>query len=290
MSDGFLTSPIVTFERDGVELELGRSLEPIIHLHGTKGLGLPPVQFASSERIGGDGDIVRGVRYGSREVYVPIAIIMGSKAEVDAARNSLYKLLAPHLGMVTVQVFNPNSGTIRRIEGYYKSGLEGDFADGYYGHMQTLGLTFYCPDPWWRGEEKQITLRINPGVKPFISNTVEFFPIVLTSSSAQGSFDINVAGDAEVAPLWEFIGEGTDPTISNGKESFTINTTLKAGQSVSIDMETGSMTPDMWEQTSQSSQPFKLKPGKSKITATMVDATVSSLIRGTYQERFLEAI
>lgn len=291
MVDSFATNPIVTFMRGGQEIELGRfPTDDVVHLHGSTGLGLPPVQIAFSDRIGGDGSVTRGVRYGNRDIFLPLAIWKETKKEVTEFRRELYKALAPHLGMVQIRVQDPATGTDRYIEGYLKDGLEGDFGDDFRGTYQTFGLTFECPDPWWKGEQKELILRLNQGAKPFISNTVPFFPVILAQSSAQGTFDITVAGDDAVFPVWEFIGPGTDPTVSGDNGTFMINTTLRPGESIVFDMKTGRMTPDLWQSVPLSSSPFKLEPGKNTIRATMVDANVNSMIRGVYRERFLEAI
>ncbi|MFJ3030943.1 phage distal tail protein [Rothia terrae] len=290
MSDGFGNSPKVTFTRNGQSLELGRSHEDIIHLHGTTGLGLPPVEIAKSARIGGDGSIKRGVRYGDREVFLPIAIFKNTEAELTKTRRDLMRLLDPRQGDVTITVEDPPTGFKRSIKGTYTKGLEGDFGDTFRRHWQTLGLYFECDDPWWLGEEQTIELRINPGTKPFISETVPFFPIVLTQSAAAGTFNITITGDDAVAPVWEFIGQGTDPTLTLADSSFSLNTTLKEGEKVTLDMKTGIMTPNRWADAPFTAKTFKLQPGKNTLTATMVEASTASLIRGTYRERFVEAI
>lgn len=291
MADDFSMNPIISFSRGGQKIALGRfPSEDIILLHGSTGLGMPPVQIATSDRIGGDGSSVRGVRYTSREVFIPFAVWKRTKGELTDFRRHLYQALAPHLGMVTVSVEDPATGTTRFIEGYLKDGLEGNFGDDFRGSYQSFGLTFTCPDPWWKGEEKQILLRINPGSKPFISASVPFFPVVLSQSSAQGWFNVWVAGDIPVSPRWEFVGPGTDPKLSAAGSTFTINRTLKAGEKITLDMDTGVMSPDRWESVPLSSKLFKLYPGKNIISASMVDATVGSMIRGTYRERFMEAI
>src|SRR5690606_41134885 len=90
----WVDSPIVSFSRDGRVVELGRSGEsPALHLHGSTGLGLSPVDIKSSERLTGDGSIVRGVRYGARDVYVPL-LLSGTELSVTEARRDLRRLLA----------------------------------------------------------------------------------------------------------------------------------------------------------------------------------------------------
>ena len=163
-------SPIVSFSRDGEVFELGRSgTDPVLHMYGSTGLGVAPVSIASSERLAGDGSVVRGVRYDRRDVFIPLFMEAPSTGELSRVRRELAGLLAPHRGPVEVRVQDPATGTDRMIRGYYREGLDGDFGDGFHGFWQTLGLTFECPDPWWLGPERTQSLQLNPGSKPFLS-------------------------------------------------------------------------------------------------------------------------
>src|SRR5699024_9134678 len=166
----WVDSPVVSFSRDGQEFVLGRSGEDsVLHLYGSTGLGVAPVSVESSPRLTGDGSVVRGVRYDSREVYLPLFLESETVGGLSEVRRRLNRLLSPHLGPVEVRVVDPATDTDRMIRGYYTEGLDGDFGDGFHGTWQTLGLTFECPDPWWLGPERTQTLRLNPGSKPFLS-------------------------------------------------------------------------------------------------------------------------
>lgn len=286
----WVDSPIVSFSRDGRAVELGRSGEaPALHLHGSTGLGLAPVDIKSSERLSGDGSIVRGVRYGARDVYVPL-LLSGTELSVAEARRDLTRLLAPHLGMVDVHVQDPVTGTDRMIRGYLREGMEGDFGTDFGRSWHRLGLTFECPDPWWLGPERLVELRVNPGTKPFLSSTVPFFPVILAQSVVQGRFDVDIAGDGAVYPVWEVLGPGTDLRISNGSDVIEIDGSFAAGSSVVIDAGSGRIVPDRWADTSLRSRLFDLAPGRQTITVTMVGATVDTLVRLTYRERYLEGV
>ncbi|UEJ84017.1 phage tail family protein [Brachybacterium halotolerans subsp. kimchii] len=169
-------SPLVRIGRNGDWFELGRDPEasPALHLWGSEGLGLAPVDIAKSDRITSDGSIVRGVRYTDREVYLPALLEADSMLELNEIRQHLYDLLAPDLGPVEVQLEIPTGEgqepNHRSIFGYLTEGLDGKFGEDYYGSRQKLGLTFTCPDPWWLGPERTRTLQINPGSKPFLSD------------------------------------------------------------------------------------------------------------------------
>lgn len=283
--------PVVSFARDGDVMALGRdSGGPTLHLHGSTGLGLAPVSIASSERLTGDGNIVRGVRYGAQEVFIPLRLKSSSTGGLSELRRDLTTRLAPHLGPVEIRIQDPASGSDRMIRGYYKDGLQGDFGDGFYGYWQTLGLTFECPDPWWMGPEQTTELRINPGSKPFISTSVPFFPVMLAQSTVQGRFQVDIQGAGPVDPVWEIVGPGEDLTISNGSDVIEIDGAFAAGSSTVIDSAAGRITPDRWSDVSLRSRLFQLQPGPQTLTVTLVGATTETLVRLTYRERYLEGV
>lgn len=286
-----IDSPVVSFSRDGQVFELGRSgADPVLHLYGSTGLGLAPVSIASSERLAGDGSIVRGVRYDQREVYIPLFMEAASSGGLSVMRRELTALLAPHRGPVEVRIEDPATGSDRMVRGYLRDGLDGDFGDGFHGAWQTLGLTFECPDPWWLGPERTAEFRINPGSKPFLSDTVPFFPVILSESAVVGEFEVDVQGEGDVFPVWEIVGPGTDLVLSNGTDFIEISGDFAAGTVTRIDTGAGRITPDRWADVSLRSRLFPLRPGRQTITATMVGATTDTLIRLTYRERYLEGV
>lgn len=282
-------SPIVRLIRGGETFTLGRDPEsmPALHLHGSTGLGLPPVDVSKSDRLTGDGSIVRGVRYADREIYVPMLLEADSVSELNAIRAGLYDMLAPDLGPVEVQV--ESEVGVRSISGYLTDGLSGDFGDGYHGAWQTLGLTFSCPSPWWFGPEQIETLRLNPGSKPFTSQVSSFFPVLLAQSAVVGSFEVVIGGAGPVSPVWEVVGPGTDLVISDGTNRIEIAGDFTSSPVV-IDTGTGRITPDRWADVSLRSRLFQLEPGTNNLTVTMVGATPDSEVRLTYRERYRGAI
>ncbi|MGP5050157.1 hypothetical protein ACTXI9_01485 [Brachybacterium alimentarium] len=225
-------SPIVTFSRNGQELTLGRSGDaPVLHLNGSEGLGIAPVEIAKSERIAGDGSIVRGVRYGDRELFIPIFVEQPSTGDLNLWRRELNRLLAPVPGdpdasLVDVQIEDPTTGTIRIARGIYTGGLEGDFGSDYFGNWQTLGVRFDCPDPWWLGPERIKTMQINPGSKPFLSRgTVE---------------RENLATNPSFASLDAQFGAGS--ITESGGASLSISNAWSASGSTSLRIGPGSTT------------------------------------------------
>lgn len=282
-------SPIVSFSRDGDAMSLGRGGPgPTLHMYGSTGLSVAPVSIASSERLAGDGNVVRGVRYGAREVFIPLLLESPSAGGLSELRRDLNARLAPHLGPVDIRIQDEVSGSDRMIRGYYKGGLEGDFGSGFHGRWQKLGLTFECPDPWWLGPEQVTELRINPGSKPFISTSATFFPVMLAQSTVQGRFQVDIQGAGPVLPVWEVVGPGEDLVISNGSARIEVGGAFAAGSPVVLDAASGRITPDRWADVSLRSRLFALEPGLQTITVSLVGAATDTLVRLTYRERYLE--
>lgn len=284
--------PIITFYRGGEELVLGRGADsPLLHLHGSTGLGLPPVNFALTDNIGADGSTVRGVRYTARDIFIPVLAHTPNYADTSDLRDRLYGLLAPHLGPVTIRLFNPVSNSTREVQGYLKDGLEGDFANDFHGTYQTFGLTFTCPDPWWTSQDKLTSFRTDPATKPFISKTHSFFPIMLASSSVQGNFNLHLGGEAPVSPIVRITGPGVDPSLIVNGNTFSMTHTLRAGESITIDSSTGNLEPvSLWEKVPLSSKMPVLSPGMNKVQLVMSGGTPQSSIEFTYKEKFLSGV
>lgn len=289
-------APIVTFSRDGQEVVLGRSGDaPVLHLNGSEGLGVGPVETSDSERLGGDGSITRGVRFGKREVFIPLLVEMESVRELNEWRRALNRLVAPVSGdparsFVDITVEDPTTGSSRMIRGLYTGGLEGNFGSDYHGSWQTLGLTFECPDPWWLGPERLRTLQVAPGTKPFISQTVPFFPVVLAPSNVVGAWDIDIAGDGAVWPSWEVVGPGRDLVIESGDNRLSI---LGGFPSTPVLIQTRPrrVTPrERFRDLTQGSVLFPLEPGRQQIRVSLVGATPDTFVRMVFRERFLEAV
>lgn len=289
-------APVVTFSRGGQVLELGRSGDgPTLHLNGSEGLGVAPVEVEKSARLGGDGSHVRGVRYGDREVFIPLYVEQPSVGDLNLWRRDLSRLVAPVSGdpsgsLVDITVNDPSTGSVRTVRGLYKGGLDGDFGSDYHGTWQTLGLTFECPDPWWLGPEQIHTLQVAPGTKPFLSESVPFFPVTLAASSVLGEWDVEIRGDGEVWPSWEVVGPGRDLVIESGSRRLAITGDFPTTPTL-IQTRPRRITPRArFKDLAKGSTLFPLAPGRHKFHVSMVGADTSTVVRLVYQERYREGI
>lgn len=281
--------PVITLRRNEEQIVLGSSGDTLL-LHGAQGLGIPKPDVFEDPRIGLDGTVVSHVRYGSREVFLPVFLFRETLPELSRYREYLYNFLSPKLGPITIEVYDPERDTTRSTLGYYKDGASGDFGDDYHGHWQKLGLTFVCPDPWWYGVYQIKTFRVKPGVKPFISNTSNFFPVVLSQSVVKEEFRLDISGEDPVFPTWTLTGPSDNLFISNGTDTISIEHSLSAGETLMVDTFNGVLVPDVMESMSLESRMFQLDPGTNSITIRASGATADTKIELVYRDKYIGAI
>lgn len=289
-------APVVRFARGGREAVSGRSWDsPISVLHGASGLGVAPVEIAKAPRLAGDGSVVRGVRFADRELFVPLRLQAPTMADLHVLRRELTRVVAPTSGdpagsRTTVTFEDPATGTVRSIFGVYREGLEGELGESFHNTWQTIGLVFDCPDPWWMGEDRTTSLQLGGDTKPFLSDTVDFFPVTLSASVVQGDLTIHIDGDADVWPVWEITGPGEDLVIESPQGRIQVDGVFDAGDVLRIDTRQGRMVPDRWSDTSLDSRLFPLHVGSNHLSITMVGATPDTMVRLVWAERWLEAV
>lgn len=300
MVSSFRDSPVVSFARDGERFELGRGPDDsVLHLYGSTGLGLAPVEVSRTDRAGGHGSVVRNVRLEDREVFIPVHLSADSAGGLTRLRRELTELLDPLRGDVEVWVEDPVLESRRMVRGYLTEGLDGDFGDAFYGSWQNLGLTFLCPDPWWYGAERVREWSLSTINKPYWSRfpRLPHYPAWLSSSTVLGDFEFTVSGDAAASPVWTVFPPGEDLLIECGngcgKRLFLEG---EITEPVTFDVENGDISSpsldrgELWERVSLDSDFFDLGPGENRVRVSMVGASGAARVRLAYREKFKVAI
>lgn len=288
--------PTITLSRAEKSISLGSDdLYPGKLLkYGVTGLGIAPVENELVSIPSGHGALLRHTRLTEREIFLPVVLFGRSYEECDEHRDELMSLVDPTKGPVriTVQSHTRNEDS-RWIEAIYSDGLDGDYGSGHTGYTHTLGLKFKAPAAFWSSDGLSRRWQIAPGVKPFISKTQNFFPVVLTSSSIAGRFQIEVQGDQPVWPTWTVTGPGTDLTIEAGGKRIRIDGALAAGEVITIDTATGDVyngtntDGQLWSRISLDTQFFQLAPGANTVKVTFTGADEQSELSMAYNPQYL---
>lgn len=288
----------------GAPLDLSsRSTTDFTVLNGWEGFGIPPVEHKTSERVDGPGSTVRNTRLKEREIHLPLMIFGMSQADCLRKWDALIAAVSPiAASRARLEVTRPGKPT-RYIEVLYKSGLEGTFGTNFSGWWMKVGLTLIGVSPFFWEQDTSISWNVRGAYKPFISGgeqakTHSFFPIMLAPSVVQGEREITVTGDAEAAPVWRITGPVTDVkvTLTNTGASFTVMGTLKPGEVITVDTRVYDIYSDsarngeLWDRLTDTSQLFRLPPGRSKLLVTGTGMDDRSEIALIYRPQYLTGI
>lgn len=261
-------------------------------IHGSTGLGIAPVVVTPDPLVGAHGSLLRNVRLDERDISIPVFMQRDSQGELDEVRRGLETFLSPLRTGLNLSVEHEGQD-YREIGVVYTGGLEGDYGDDYHGVWEKRLLEFKATDALWRGAPEVISKAVAPGVKPFISGSIAFFPIILGASTVQGRVTFSVRGDSPTAPVWTITGPGRDlliREISTGKR-FQLDGTITSP--ITIDMAAGDITAEgatrgeLWSRVSLDSEMVPMSPGVSEWEVSMVGATTASRIDVSYEPRWL---
>lgn len=295
-----IKKPIVSLHGNGEHVTLSNLSAEWVLMQGATGLGWGPQEITTAALPAG-GSILRHRR--TTEVEVVIPLLLGA---VDPDARAVQRRTLERLcdGAVEVRV-DSGDGDYRSRYGYYKDGLQGDYGSGEDSpDGQKLALTFLCPDPTWYGPVRE-TVRALDGVrKPFLARVTgqdgdghdlyspPFFPVILSSSTVEGAFVFDIAGDAEAWPTWVVDGPGEDLLIENRTTgdrifvagSFDEQVTIVTRPQMQDVTSPSHMDGSLWDRVAVDSVLFPLAPGRNEVAITMVGASAKTQVQMTYQE------
>lgn len=286
------------FERDGVVvtflMSCGRGFG-YRSLAGTQGVDMPPVEIFTSPLPDGPGSILRGWRYNERELFFPIAV---QDANYAATRERMRVLWYMVRGgqPVTVRLREPE-GRSRTASAYYVSGLEGEYGgDNWSPSLRNIGLTFRAIDPFWYGAEESTEWQLNPSlIKPFLSTTMSFFPVVFTNSAIDGRRTLVNSGDEPASPVIHVTGPGQDLSVKNitTGRSLTLSGVVASDETITIDTRRGQQDvynnfgENLWKRVGLGSALWALTPGSNVIEILMANLTDNSRVSMLWAPRYL---
>lgn len=290
---------IISFHRAGGEsitLGSGAAGDKLILLQGSQGLGIGPMSFATSAIPTGHGSIMRGSRINERELFVPFLVDCATPNELSTTLDHLLHVLSPlDERKLTLRVQTPGRDDWREMQVWYQGGLEDAYGDTYRGKFTTVGLRFKAVEALWRGKPISVTRQVDSAIKPFLSATEPFFPVVLSDGVVDGQLTFSIVGNASTFPVWRIVGPGSDLNIidvTSGK-TFFLEGSITAEDPITIDMENETVTSALYPnyelhtRVPLTARHFQLKPGQNVIEFTMVGATPSSKVSVSYQPRYL---
>lgn len=267
-------------------------------LKGGRGLDMPPIVHYTDDAPSIDGSLHRGVRTLDREVMLPIHVEGSTRTEFLSRKRALLRSLDPKRGngQPGRLTWAEPDGTLRNLDCWYESGLEGDYGDDLYSvRWQRFGLVLRALDPYWYGPDVMLAWSG--------SQSQTFFPLVhsssnfvnLTPSQVLGATTVLNEGDVEAYPQWTISGPGTAVTLTNETTEQALSLATSLGGSSNqrvVDTRPGyssvvdELSANRYPEINAGSSMWSLAPGLNSITVSVSGSSGTSRVSMTYRPRF----
>jgi hypothetical protein len=249
-----------------------------------------------------DTTIVTELSTDPRQIEMEI-LFRGTDA-IDLRNNvrTWMKRFNPLTGEGRIQVVGPD-GSKRFLKCRYTRGFEGEEIKGRKGDtfLYMIGIWESSDSYWYNAIGYNQTFTLTPNTAPSLPITL---PFQLYSTTLIAGIPIMNNGDVEAFPIWEVGGPGANLQIMNlslpGDVAFNSigfpsgGYTLAANEIITIDTSPGKKTVirksdamSLYENLTNGSYFFPLKPGANTIQVQLSNATVASYVRLTFNERYL---
>ena len=263
------------------------SSDTVMVLHGGSGFGSPPIEWFDDAPPSGDGTRLRTVRYGAREVTVPLLVHGDTTAELAKWASR----------------FDPRAGSgfllsnDRRLPCRFIGGIE-SAEERSRGFREVAGV-FRAFDPFWEDVDPDVSVAQVDAIAFLSSDSQEpWFPWQTVEVDVQGGFTVNNDGDDAAFPVWTVQGPGGPVTLVNitTGQTLEIDTVLSAGQQVRIDTRpdvktvVGPAGVNLWPQVTDPSTLWPIVRGSQLVNVQIVDAVPGETqVRLEWRRRWLSA-
>ena len=250
------------------------------------GFGIPPAEVRI-EPSAGDGGVFRHTKRGVRTVDLAITILGTDRNDVQTKLRRLSRLLQDTTGATKLNA-NYTNGETLFLEGHYVGGAESQWGSDAGLVWNRWVVSMQCPNPYWQSttvDEFVVTTgNTGRGLLP------QLVKMQLTSSQVFGVITVDNAGDVPAYPIWFIRGPLDNVRISKNGQNFSFNTAVAAGETITVNTETGEVTDDLGTNRYSILDPapklFRVDPGVTSITVEGTNATAASEVRLDYSPLF----
>lgn len=255
---------------------------------GLSGISSIPATQVRIDPSAGNGGVWRNSKRGVRDVDLPITVIGSDRADVESKLRRLARLTQDALG-VTDLAAEYSDETSLTLGLHYVGGAEaGAWGSDTGSTWCKWVMSFQAPTPFWESTTVQsfsvTSGNTGRGLLPQLSK------LRVSSSQALGVVTVNNTGDVAAYPVWTVLGPVTSLQIDNGSQAFGFNAPVLAGQTITIDTETGLVTDDSganrYGLLNSAPKLFALQPGSTSISVLGTEATSATRITCSYALRY----
>ena len=269
---------------------------------GVEGRGAPP-SVIESDAWTGDGAVFRSMRYGPREIFIPLTLGLnncgGSPADEAALRQlarDWVRAIAGSRSGGTLRVATL-AGDSREIRCHYSGGMEWVESST---RRFPMGVSLVALDPFWTDIEDSTLSWTSSGSTSFFTipsaETGSFIPLV--NSFVIADEVINNTGDDTSWPIWTITGptygQVTMTNVTTG-ETLSGFFLIDSGETVTIDTRPGyksvlhSDGTNLFGSLDPGSILFGFQRGLNDLTVELASAEPTTELAASYRRRWLSA-
>jgi hypothetical protein len=282
---------VVWIDPDEVETVLSTQ-DDLRVLQGMTGRFMPPVEMISETVPGEDGERLRSVRFGPRDVFIPLLIVGDSESDLRSMLREALPTFNPKRGDGRLRITAPDGSRRELIRCRYRTGLELEETNGA-TYFRRAGLLFRAFDPlYYDTEGVSFAYSLDAEPQPFFP----FFPLAVSASSLIAGVVVPNEGDEQAWPVWTISGPGTDLELTNvttGKSLQLTHVLSDTSESVTIDTRPGIKSVqdqdgvNLYGDLDPASELWVLEPGDNEVEVVMSGTSPDSLVELSFQQRYL---
>lgn len=270
---------------NGDEIELADDGDFVLRT-GVTGFGIPATNVRIDESAG-PGGTWRFSKRGVRDLDLPLTIFGTTRDDVETKLRRVARLLQDGQGATKI-VANYSDNTSVYLNAHYVGGAETQFGSDANSFFCNWAIQMQAPQPFWESEQSEsfsiTTGNTGRGLLPQLTK------LKLTSSQTLGVVSVNNVGDVNIQPIWTVRGPVNELVISNGTQSFGLNSPVATGSTITIDTGKGTVVDDsgtnLYSKLNPAPKLFGLPPGTTSVSVNGVDATPETRITCYYSPRY----
>lgn len=252
------------------------------------GINAIPATSVRIDQSAADGGVWRFTKRGVRNIDLPVTVIGTDRGDVETKLRRLARLTQDALGATTLSA-NYSDDTSLTIGLHYVGGADSTQWGSASGMIWCKWvMSFQAPIPFWESTTVQsfsvTSGNTGRGLLP------ELTKLKVSSSQALGVVTVNNTGDVAAFPVWTVLGPVDDLVISNGTQGFGFNASVLAGQTITIDTETGTVIDDSglnrYSILNPAPKLFALQPGTTSVSVLGTGADANTKITCSYSLRY----
>lgn len=272
---------------NGDTIQLTNEFSDYVLTTGVLGFGIPPTQVRIAESASAGGTW-RNTKRGVRDIDLPIVITGTDRQDLETKLRRLSNCLQDINGPTKIRA-TYSDGTAFELQAHYVGGGDVEYGSESNGKMAKWVISMQAPNPYWESVNPQnYTLQMNDD-RGLLKGVTSLTKLRLSGQYGFGDVTLTNQGDVVAYPTWVITGPVDSVSISQNGVGFTYDGAIAAGDQITIDTFTGTVTDqdgiNRYGNLAAAPKLFAINPGTTTVTISAPGADATSIIAGNFKPR-----